>query len=70
MNCATSMDLSDHALGQSTTTNKLKSSFDKPRHFRIPFCKNTLSQRTLDCSCRVTTCDTKKYNELGSGTVR
>jgi hypothetical protein len=38
------MDLSDHAFGQrlaSTTSNNSKVPLNKPRHFRIPFCKST-----------------------------
>ena len=70
MNCAESMDLSDHALGQPTTTNKLKSSFNKPRHFRIPFCKNTLSQRTLGLRLSGYHLRYKKYNVAPGGTVR
>ena len=74
MNCATSMDRSDHALGQrfnSTTSNKLKSSFNKPRHFRIPFCKSTLLQRTARLrKLSGYHVRYKKYNECASRTVR
>ena len=70
MNCATSMDLSDLALGQSTTSNKLKSSFNKPRHFRIPFCKITLIQRTLGLQLSGYHLRYKKYNVAPGGTVR
>ena len=68
MNCATSMDLSDHALGQSTTANELKISFNKPRHFRNPFCKIQISVDSLQLSgygLRY-----KKYNVGLVGTVR
>ena len=70
MNCATSMAPSDHALDQSMTSNMLKSSFDKPRHFRIPFCKSTLSQRTARLQLSGYHVRYKKYNVASGGTVR
>ena len=70
MNCATSMDLSAHAFGQSTTSNQLKSSVNKPRHFRIPFCKSTLSQRTTRLQLSGYHVRYKKYNVAAGGTVR
>ena len=73
MNCAISMDHSDHAFGQgfaSMTSNNMKSSVDQPRHFRIPFCKSTPKRHTARLQLSGYHVRYKKYNEWGSRTVR
>jgi hypothetical protein len=54
----------------STTKNKLKSSLNKPRHFRIPFCKSTLRQRIARLQLSGYHVRYKKYNVALSATVR